>query len=121
MIDLVTAGQNRQHSTNKNTAALDRETDELHHTTVSLDVSKLIQKSRQAKEMTQKDLATVYTFSNTCEHFITEVHLFSLRIFLLLYFHRKSTKNHKLLTNMKMDVLYQITKSSLNWKKLLVC
>lgn len=51
-------GQNKQHSAAKNTAKLDRETEELHHETVSLDVSKLIQQARQAKEMTQKDLAT---------------------------------------------------------------
>lgn len=52
------AGQNKQHSANKNTAKLDRETEELHHGTISLDVSKLIQQGRQAKGFTQKDLST---------------------------------------------------------------
>ncbi|KAK7475430.1 hypothetical protein BaRGS_00033311 [Batillaria attramentaria] len=52
-----TAGQNKQHSASKNTAKLDRETEELHHEHVSLDVAKLIQQGRQAKGLTQKDLA----------------------------------------------------------------
>lgn len=50
-------GQNKQSSAAKNTAKLDRETEELHHEHVSLDVSKLIQQGRQAKGFTQKDLA----------------------------------------------------------------
>ncbi|XP_046366922.1 endothelial differentiation-related factor 1 homolog [Haliotis rufescens] len=52
------AGANKQSSANKNTAKLDRETDELHHEHVPLDVSKLIQLSRQNKGFTQKELAT---------------------------------------------------------------
>ena len=52
------AAQNKKPSTSINTAKLDRETEELHHNTVGLEVGKLIQKARQAKEMTQKDLAT---------------------------------------------------------------
>lgn len=51
------AGQNKQHSSAKNTAKLDRETEELHHEHVALDVAKLIQQGRQTKQMTQKDLA----------------------------------------------------------------
>uniref|UniRef100_A0A0B6ZJN6 HTH cro/C1-type domain-containing protein n=1 Tax=Arion vulgaris TaxID=1028688 RepID=A0A0B6ZJN6_9EUPU len=51
-------GQNKQISANKNTAKLDRETEELHHEHVALDVAKLIQQGRQAKGFTQKDLAT---------------------------------------------------------------
>jgi len=51
-------GGNRQHGTSLNTARLDAETEELKHDKVSMDVGKLIQKGRQAKEMTQKDLAT---------------------------------------------------------------
>jgi len=51
-------GGNRQHGTSLNTAKLDAETEELKHEKVSMDVGKLIQKGRQAKEMTQKDLAT---------------------------------------------------------------
>uniref|UniRef100_A0A673A6G6 HTH cro/C1-type domain-containing protein n=1 Tax=Sphaeramia orbicularis TaxID=375764 RepID=A0A673A6G6_9TELE len=52
------AGQNKQHLVTKNTAKLDRETEELHHERVSLEVGKVIQKGRQDKGMTQKDLAT---------------------------------------------------------------
>jgi len=52
------AGQNKQHSGDKNTAKLDRETEELHHETIGLDVGRLIQQGRQAKGWTQKDLAT---------------------------------------------------------------
>uniref|UniRef100_A0A667YRB9 Endothelial differentiation-related factor 1 n=1 Tax=Myripristis murdjan TaxID=586833 RepID=A0A667YRB9_9TELE len=52
------AGQNKQHLVTKNTAKLDRETEELHHERVTLEVGKVIQKGRQDKGMTQKDLAT---------------------------------------------------------------
>lgn len=58
---LVAAGQNKQHVAAKNTAKLDRETEELHHETVGHDISRLIQQGRQAKNWTQKDLATVST------------------------------------------------------------
>lgn len=53
------AGQNKQHSAHKDTAKLDRETEELRHQHVTLDVGRLIQQSRAAKNMTQKELATV--------------------------------------------------------------
>ena len=57
---VVTGGQNKQHSAGaQNAAKLDRETEELHHDTVGLDVGRLIQQGRQNKEMTQKELATV--------------------------------------------------------------
>ena len=59
------AGQNKQHSANKNTAKLDRETEELHHSTIDLSVSKLIQQGRQAKGYTQKELATVSSAFNS--------------------------------------------------------
>ena len=52
------AATNKKPGTSLNTAKLDRETEELHHNTVGLDVGRLIQQGRQAKEMTQKDLAT---------------------------------------------------------------
>ncbi|NXM01666.1 EDF1 factor, partial [Tyrannus savana] len=52
------AGQNKQHFITKNTAKLDRETEELHHDRVSLEVGKVIQQGRQSKGLTQKDLAT---------------------------------------------------------------
>merc|ERR550519_2550819 len=51
-------GQNKQFSANKNTAKLDRETEELHHEVVTMDVSKLIQQARNAKGWSQKELAT---------------------------------------------------------------
>lgn len=53
------AGSNKQHVTNKNTAKLDRETEELKHERVSLDLGKLIQQGRQSKGLSQKELATV--------------------------------------------------------------
>nr|ADO28206.1 endothelial differentiation-related factor 1-like protein [Ictalurus furcatus] len=52
------AGQNKQHVITKNTAKLDRETEELHHERVALSVGKAIQQGRQNKGLTQKDLAT---------------------------------------------------------------
>ncbi|XP_023328369.1 endothelial differentiation-related factor 1 homolog [Eurytemora carolleeae] len=52
------AAGNTQKGTTLNTAKLDAETEELKHKTVDLNVGKLIQKGRQAKEMTQKELAT---------------------------------------------------------------
>lgn len=52
------AGANKTgHSTDLNTAKLDRETEELTHKTVSTDVGKAIQRARQDLQMTQKDLA----------------------------------------------------------------
>lgn len=52
------AATNKHAGTTMNTAKLDRETEELHHNRVGLDVGKLIQQGRQAKSLTQKDLAT---------------------------------------------------------------
>ncbi|XP_015122392.1 endothelial differentiation-related factor 1 homolog [Diachasma alloeum] len=51
-------GANKQHVTTKNTAKLDRETEELKHETVPLDLGKLIQQGRANKNLSQKDLAT---------------------------------------------------------------
>ncbi|XP_012286722.1 endothelial differentiation-related factor 1 homolog [Orussus abietinus] len=51
-------GANKQHVTTKNTAKLDRETEELKHDKIPLDLGKLIQQGRQGKGMSQKDLAT---------------------------------------------------------------
>ncbi|CAF0809636.1 unnamed protein product [Didymodactylos carnosus] len=50
-------GSNKQHESAKNTAVLDRETEELHHDRISGDVSRVIQQARVAKEWTQADLA----------------------------------------------------------------
>ncbi|CAJ0961896.1 unnamed protein product, partial [Mesorhabditis belari] len=52
------SGGNRQHTSNKNTARLDEETEELHHEKVSLSLGKVMQQARATKEWTQKDLAT---------------------------------------------------------------
>jgi len=52
------AGTNKQHVTTKNTAKLDRETEELKHEKIPLEVGKIIQQGRQAKGLSQKDLAT---------------------------------------------------------------
>lgn len=52
------AATNKKPSTSLNTAKLDRETEELKHNTIGLDVGKLIQQGRQQKGLTQKDLAT---------------------------------------------------------------
>ncbi|XP_030385450.1 endothelial differentiation-related factor 1 homolog [Scaptodrosophila lebanonensis] len=52
------AGTNKQHVTTKNTAKLDRETEELRHDKIPLDVGKLIMQGRQGKGLSQKDLAT---------------------------------------------------------------
>ena len=51
-------GENKQHTVSKNTAKLDRETEELKVDRVPLTVGKAIQKARAAKEWSQKDLAT---------------------------------------------------------------
>lgn len=52
------AASNKQAPTTLNTAKLDRETEELRHDSISLDVGKLIMQGRQAKNLSQKDLAT---------------------------------------------------------------
>lgn len=52
------AASNKKPATSMNTAKLDQETEELHHKTLGMDVGKLIAQSRQAKGITQKDLAT---------------------------------------------------------------
>merc|ERR1712142_79160 len=52
------AGGNTQKGTSLNTTKLDAETEELKHKTLDLSVGKLIAQGRQAKEMSQKDLAT---------------------------------------------------------------
>ncbi|XP_055626511.1 endothelial differentiation-related factor 1 isoform X1 [Toxorhynchites rutilus septentrionalis] len=59
------AGTNKQHVAAKNTAKLDRENEELKHKTVSHDVSKLIMQGRQAKGLSQKDLATTKSSRTT--------------------------------------------------------
>ena len=55
---LVNAGTNKQHLPTRNTAKLDRETEELKHKNIDTNVARLIQQGRQAKGLSQKDLAT---------------------------------------------------------------
>ncbi|MCL4150048.1 UNVERIFIED_CONTAM: hypothetical protein GTU68_041507, partial [Idotea baltica] len=52
------AASNKQQQTSLNTAKLDRETEELKHEKITVDVGKLIQQGRQGKGWTQKELAT---------------------------------------------------------------
>ncbi|CAI8048871.1 Endothelial differentiation-related factor 1, partial [Geodia barretti] len=54
-----TAATNKQHSAAKDTAKLDRETEQLRHDTVTLSLSRALQQARVAKTWSQKDLATV--------------------------------------------------------------
>ena len=69
------AGQNKQHVITKNTAKLDRETEELQHQRVPLEVGKVIQQGRQNKGLTQKDLATVSrTHLHTHTHTLKQTH-----------------------------------------------
>uniref|UniRef100_A0A914VGC1 HTH cro/C1-type domain-containing protein n=1 Tax=Plectus sambesii TaxID=2011161 RepID=A0A914VGC1_9BILA len=52
-------GTNKQaHGPGRNAVRLDNETEELHHDRVSLSLGKVLQQARQAKEWSQKDLAT---------------------------------------------------------------
>lgn len=51
-------GGNRQHIGSRDTSAVCRDTEETKIETVSLDVGKIIQQGRLAKNLTQKDLAT---------------------------------------------------------------
>ncbi|ESO83744.1 hypothetical protein LOTGIDRAFT_196960 [Lottia gigantea] len=52
------AATNKHVTTDKNTAKLDRETEELHHDAIDRSVAQLIQKGRSNKGLTQKELAT---------------------------------------------------------------
>ncbi|XP_065842655.1 endothelial differentiation-related factor 1 homolog [Oscarella lobularis] len=54
----VNAATNKQKSSARDTAKLDRETEELHHDRVPLDVGRAIMKARGEKKLSQKELAT---------------------------------------------------------------
>lgn len=54
----VNAGTNKQHAPTRNTAKLDRETEELKHKSIDGNVARYIQQGRQGKGLSQKDLAT---------------------------------------------------------------
>lgn len=56
---LVGAATNKQHAPPQNTTKLDRETDELRHKKIPVEIGRIIQQGRNAKGLTQKDLATV--------------------------------------------------------------
>jgi len=53
------AGTNKQHVPAIKISKLDRETEELKHEKVPLEVGKIMQQGRHAKGLSQKDLATV--------------------------------------------------------------
>lgn len=59
MINTDGAGTNKQHVITKNTAKLDRETEELKHDKVTVELGKLIQQGRTKSGLSQKELATV--------------------------------------------------------------
>lgn len=61
--------------TTKNTAKLDRETEELRHDKIPLDVGKIIQQGRQNKGLSQKDLATVGQTVQTLNKIILLIYL----------------------------------------------
>lgn len=61
MLTIDGAATNKQHVATKNTAKLDRENDELKHEKIPMEVGKIIQQGRNAKGLSQKDLATVCT------------------------------------------------------------
>eukprot|EP00118_Oscarella_pearsei_P024981 m.307245 g.307245 ORF g.307245 m.307245 type:complete len:151 (+) comp42061_c0_seq1:57-509(+) len=52
------AATNKQKSSARDTAKLDRETEELHHDRVPIDVGRVIMRARGDKKLSQKDLAT---------------------------------------------------------------
>lgn len=56
---LVGAGTNKQHVITKNTAKLDRETEELKHDKIPHEVGKIIQDGRKSKGLKQSELAAV--------------------------------------------------------------
>lgn len=62
------AGTNKQHVVTKNTAKLDRETEELKHDKVPLELGKIIQDARKAKGLKQSDLAAVSIDTCLCSH-----------------------------------------------------
>ena len=53
------AGGNKQHNGPSNAVKLDRETEELKHEKLDLNVGKIIQQARNTKNLTQADLARV--------------------------------------------------------------
>lgn len=121
----------------KNTAKLDRETEELHHQRVSLEVGKVIQQGRQEKGMTQKDLATVRDVLKACSHVLPNPSMSITRLFTVyvgrwslggqsissctlgftlkglyfLSFNRKLMRSHKSLLIMKVEKPSPVTRS----------
>ena len=61
---LVAAASNKQHGTASNAVKLDQESEELKHAKLDLEVGKIIQQARNAKGITQIELARVkYPFA----------------------------------------------------------
>lgn len=82
------AGTNKQHVVTKNTAKLDRETEELKHDKIPLEVGKLIQEGRKSKGLKQSDLAAVSGYIDLNMFFLKK----SADVFL---FTRKFVKSRK--------------------------
>lgn len=59
LLNLDDAGHNKQHGVVSNAVKLDQETEELKHEKLDLQVGKIIQQARNAKNMTQVELARV--------------------------------------------------------------
>lgn len=105
----VGAGTNKQHVITKNTAKLDRETEELKHDKIPMEVGKLIQQGRNAKGLSQKDLATVSIFYI---HLIVSLEFLIIFLIIAMFFDRisrKSARNHKSSMIMKLAVAFPIT------------
>jgi len=83
------AATNKHSVTTLNTAKLDQESEELKHDKVPLEIGKLIQKGRQDKGLTQKDLATVHSCLIIEIFFALEIEMLPL----LLYFFNRYAEN----------------------------
>jgi putative transcription factor len=79
------AATNKHTGTTLNTAKLDQESEELKHASLSMDVAKLIQKGRQDKGFTQKDLATVCIFLFYIYMLLFCFHIFIINSLLFLF------------------------------------
>ena len=60
MLNSVAAATNKNHGTASNAVKLDQETEELKHAKLDLEVGKIIQQARNAKGITQVELARVF-------------------------------------------------------------
>lgn len=76
------AGTNKQHAGSSNPGRLERETDEYRHSTIPLEIGKLIKDGRMAKGLKQSDLAAVsisiYKILFCLHSFFVILHLYFL-------------------------------------------